>query len=51
MRGKSKLVSEGTWRKGQYLRPDLRYVVLAGSDHYIPEIKPAEVAELVSQLV
>ena len=29
----------------------LRYVVLADSDHYIPEIKPAEVAELVSQVV
>lgn len=47
----SKLVSEEAWRKTQQLRPDLRYVVLAGSDHYIPEIKPAEVAELVSQVV
>ena len=46
----SKLVSVAAWHKTQQLRPDIEMVEIAGSDHYIPEVKPIAVADLLTRL-
>lgn len=45
----STLVTESAFNKTRELRKDLDYVTLPGADHYVPEEKPHEIAELVRQ--
>ena len=46
----STLVSPGAWRRTRELRPDLPAVEIAGADHYVPEERPDEVADLILRL-
>ena len=43
----SKLVSKAAWERTLKLRPDLPAIEVPGSDHYIPEVKPFDVVEIV----
>ena len=47
----SSLVTEAAFDSTIALRPDLEYVRVAGADHYVPEEKPAEIAQLVTDFV
>lgn len=47
---KSKLVSKQAFAAACQLRPDLKAVEIEGTDHYVPEEKPTEVAEIVVDL-
>jgi pimeloyl-ACP methyl ester carboxylesterase len=43
----SALVSPEAFRRTQRLRPDLPAVEVTGADHYVPEERPAAVADIV----
>ena len=43
----SRFVSDQAFRAACALRPDLPAVVVGGADHYVPEERPEEVAEIV----
>jgi 2-(acetamidomethylene)succinate hydrolase len=44
----SALVGPAAWQRTLALRPDLPAAVVAGADHYVPEVRPAETADLVA---
>lgn len=43
----SKLVSPRAWQRSMALRPDIQAIELGGTDHYVPEELPQEVAECI----
>lgn len=43
----SALVSPEAFRRTRELRPDLRAVEIAGADHYVPEERPDDVADVI----
>ena len=45
----SAFVSAAAFAAARALRPDLRAVVVAGADHYVPEEQPGPVAQLVGE--
>jgi len=45
----SRFVSDQAFRAACALRPDLAAVVVGGADHYVPEERPAEVAQIVRE--
>ena len=45
----STFVSDAAFEATRALRPDLRAVVIAGADHYVPEEQPGPVAQLVGE--
>jgi 2-(acetamidomethylene)succinate hydrolase len=45
----SRFVSAAAFRAAQALRPDLPAVVVDGADHYVPEEKPEEVAQIIRE--
>jgi 2-(acetamidomethylene)succinate hydrolase len=45
----SAFVSAAAFEATRALRPDLRAVVVAGADHYVPEEQPGPVAQLVGE--
>jgi 2-(acetamidomethylene)succinate hydrolase len=45
----SRFVSDQAFRAARALRPDLPAVVVGGGDHYVPEERPAEVAQIVRE--
>jgi 2-(acetamidomethylene)succinate hydrolase len=47
----SALVTEAAFDSTIALRPDLEYARVAGADHYVPEEKPAEISQLVTDFV
>jgi len=42
-------VSAAAFAAARALRPDLRAVVVAGADHYVPEEQPGEVAQIIGE--
>ena len=42
----SRFLSDQAFRAAAALRPDLPAVVVGGADHYVPEERPAEVAQI-----
>jgi 2-(acetamidomethylene)succinate hydrolase len=44
----SALVGEAAWQQTREFRPDLPAAVVAGADHYVPEVCPFETAELIA---
>ena len=47
----STLVTERAFERSRELRPDLRYELVAGADHYVPEERPDAVATIVAGFV
>lgn len=47
----SVLVTERAFERSRELRPDLRYELVPGADHYVPEEQPAAVAALVTEFI
>lgn len=47
----SVLVTERAFERSRALRPDLRYELVPGADHYVPEEQPAAVAALVTGFI
>jgi 2-(acetamidomethylene)succinate hydrolase len=47
----SPVVNRETWAKARALRPDLRAVEVAGTDHYVNEERPDLIADLVVEFV
>ncbi len=45
----SRFVSEEAFRAARALRPDLPAVVVDGADHYVPEERPADVAQIIRE--
>ena len=45
--GESTLVSPEAWRRTRELRADLPAVEIAGADHYVPEERPDDVADII----
>jgi 2-(acetamidomethylene)succinate hydrolase len=45
----SRFVSAGAFGAARALRPDLPGVVVDGADHYVPEEKPEEVAQIIRE--
>jgi 2-(acetamidomethylene)succinate hydrolase len=45
----SAFVSAAAFQATRVLRPDLRAVVVAGADHYVPEEQPGEVAQIIGE--
>jgi 2-(acetamidomethylene)succinate hydrolase len=46
----STLVSPEAWRRTRELRPDLPAVEIASADHYVPEERPDDVADIILRL-
>lgn len=47
----STLVTDAAFEASRQLRPDLKYEVVAGADHYVPEEQPEAVARIVFDLL
>jgi 2-(acetamidomethylene)succinate hydrolase len=47
----SLVVGEAAWEQTREFRPDLPAAVVAGADHYVPEVRPSETAELIAAFV
>ena len=47
----SVLVTAAAFESTKSLRPDLEYALVEGADHYVPEEKPFEIAQLVHDFV
>jgi len=45
----SRFVSDQAFRAACALRPDLRGIVVDGADHYVPEERPGEVAQIIRE--
>jgi 2-(acetamidomethylene)succinate hydrolase len=45
----SRFVSDQAFRAACALRPDLRGIVVDGADHYVPEERPEEVAQIIRE--
>ncbi|HMH92478.1 MAG TPA: alpha/beta hydrolase [Streptosporangiaceae bacterium] len=45
----SAFVSAAAFEAARALRPDLRAVVVAGADHYVPEEQPGHVAQIIGE--
>jgi 2-(acetamidomethylene)succinate hydrolase len=49
--GDSLLVGVQPWEKTRAFRPDIEAAVVAGADHYVPEVRPIETADLIAAFV
>jgi 2-(acetamidomethylene)succinate hydrolase len=47
----SVLVTERAFELTRELRPDLRYELVQGADHYVPEEQPAAIADMVAEFI
>jgi 2-(acetamidomethylene)succinate hydrolase len=47
----SLLVGVPAWAETRAFRPDLEAVVVVGADHYVPEVRPVETADLIAAFV
>lgn len=47
----SVLVTERAFELSRGLRPDLRYAIVQGADHYVPEEQPGVIAALVTKFI